>query len=114
MGVYNVQGTTKEKFVANAVHVEMQHRHLYIICHVVKATNSVVAYRTKHDIIDNDMVSTLYSLSGFFNPFIFWTIHFLNFGPLIYYRGHFLSLGFLAFLDPPIFYQYNFFLITFV
>jgi hypothetical protein len=33
-----------EEFVANAVQVEMQHHHLYITCHVARATNVVVVY----------------------------------------------------------------------
>jgi hypothetical protein len=47
---------TKEKFVANAVQVEMQFRHLHIIHHIAKATNVVVVYQAKHRIVDNDMV----------------------------------------------------------
>ncbi len=43
LGVYKVEETTKEKFVANAVQVEMQHCHFYILRHVVKATNATVA-----------------------------------------------------------------------
>jgi hypothetical protein len=34
----------------------MQHHHLYIVCHATKATNAIVAYQAKHDIVDNDMV----------------------------------------------------------
>jgi hypothetical protein len=34
----------------------MQCCHLYIIYHVVMATNVAIAYRIQHDIIDNDMV----------------------------------------------------------
>jgi hypothetical protein len=30
LGVYRVEETTKEKFVANAVQVEMQRQHFYI------------------------------------------------------------------------------------
>ncbi len=56
MGVYKVQGTTKEEFVANVVHVEMQRYHLYITRNATKATNAIVAYWTKHDIVNNDMV----------------------------------------------------------
>jgi len=55
-GVYKVQGTTKEKFVANVVQVEIQHRHLYIVHHSTKATNVTATYQTKHEIINNDMV----------------------------------------------------------
>jgi hypothetical protein len=48
LSVYKVQGITKEEFVANAIHVEMQCRHLYI-------SNAAVAYQAKHNIVDNDM-----------------------------------------------------------
>jgi hypothetical protein len=50
LGVYKVQETTKEKFVTNIVHVEMQCCHLYIPHH------ATTAYQTKHGIEDNDMV----------------------------------------------------------
>ncbi len=43
-GVYRVQGQTQEEFVGIAVQVEMQRRHLYIACHVTKATNAAAAY----------------------------------------------------------------------
>jgi len=56
LDVYRVQGTTKEEFVANAVQVEMQHRHLYIIHHVARVANIAATYQTKHGIINNDMV----------------------------------------------------------
>jgi len=56
LGVYRVEGTTKEEFVANAIQVEMQHRHFYTARHAARAANAVVAYRTKHEIIDTDMV----------------------------------------------------------
>jgi hypothetical protein len=57
LGVYKVQGITKKKFVANVVQVEMQHRHLYIVCHATRAANVIVdAYRAKHGIIYKDMV----------------------------------------------------------
>jgi hypothetical protein len=56
LGVYKVQGTTKEEFVTNVVQVEMQCHHLYISCHVAKATNATTAYRIKHEIVNNDMV----------------------------------------------------------
>ncbi len=56
MGVYKVQGKTKEEFVVNAVHVEMQCHHLYIVCHIVRATNVATTYEVKHDIANNDMV----------------------------------------------------------
>jgi hypothetical protein len=44
LGVYWVQGITKEKFVANVVQVEVQHCHLFTTCHVTKAKNVIVAY----------------------------------------------------------------------
>jgi hypothetical protein len=53
LGVYRVQETTKEEFVANAVQVEMQHRHFYIARHT---TSAIVIYRSKHKIVDIDMV----------------------------------------------------------
>jgi hypothetical protein len=54
--VYKVEETTKEEFVANAVQVEMQHRHFYTLRHVINATNATVAYRAKQEIVDTDMV----------------------------------------------------------
>ncbi len=56
LGVYGVEETTKEEFVANAIQVEMQHRHFYTARHAARATNAAVAYRTKHGIIDTNMV----------------------------------------------------------
>jgi hypothetical protein len=56
LGVYRVQGTIKEKNVVNAIHVEMQHRHLYTVRHVARAANVATAYRAKHEIVNNDMV----------------------------------------------------------
>jgi len=56
LGVYRVEETIKEKFVANAIQVEMQHPHFYILRHVVKATNATVVYRTKHEIVNTNMV----------------------------------------------------------
>jgi len=56
LGVYRVQEITKEEFVANVVQVEMQHRHLYTPCQATKATNATIIHRTKHEIVDNDMV----------------------------------------------------------
>jgi hypothetical protein len=55
LGVYKVQGTIKEEFGANVVQAEMQHYHIYIVRHVVKATNAATSYRTKHDIVNNYM-----------------------------------------------------------
>jgi hypothetical protein len=56
LGVYRVQETTKEEFVANTTKVEMQCHHLHIAHHATRAANAVVAYQTKHGIINNDMV----------------------------------------------------------
>jgi len=56
LGVYKIQETRKEEFVANAVQVEMQHHQFYILCHVVKATNATTDYRSKHGIVNIDMV----------------------------------------------------------
>jgi hypothetical protein len=53
LGVYRVQGITKEEFVANVVQVEMQHHHLYITRHVARATNAIAAYQNK---LNNVMV----------------------------------------------------------
>jgi len=47
LGVYKVQGTTKEVFVANVVKAEMQRYHLYITHHAIRATNVVASCRTK-------------------------------------------------------------------
>jgi len=55
LGVYKVQGQTHEEFVATAVQVEMQRRHLYTACHATKVANAAVAYKVKHEIIDTDM-----------------------------------------------------------
>ncbi len=52
MGVYRVQGQTQEEFVATAVQVEMQRRHLYTARHATKAANAAAAYQAKHEIID--------------------------------------------------------------
>jgi hypothetical protein len=41
--------------VANAVQVEMQHRHFYTACHAAKAANATAAYGAKHEIVDTDM-----------------------------------------------------------
>jgi hypothetical protein len=56
LDVYRVEDTTKEKFVANVVQAEMQRHHFYTIRHATKATNLITAYRTKHRIINTDMV----------------------------------------------------------
>ncbi len=50
LGVYKVEETIKEEFVANAIQVEMQLRHFYTVRHVA------AAYQTKHRIIDINMV----------------------------------------------------------
>jgi hypothetical protein len=55
-GCYRVKETTKEEFVANAIQVEMQHHHFYIVCHAAKAANATATYRTKHRIVDTNMV----------------------------------------------------------
>jgi hypothetical protein len=44
LGVYRVQGTLKEIFVANVVQVEMQRCHLYITCHEAMALNVTTSY----------------------------------------------------------------------
>jgi len=54
--VYRVEETIKEEFVTNAIQVEMERCHFYIARHVARATNVTTAYRTKHVIIDIDMV----------------------------------------------------------
>jgi hypothetical protein len=56
LGVYKVEETTKEEFVANVVQIEMQHRHFYTSRHATRATNAVAAYRIKCEIIDINMV----------------------------------------------------------
>ncbi len=55
-GVYGVQGTTKEEFVTNVVHAEMQCCHLYIAHHATRVANVIIAYQVKHNIVNNDMV----------------------------------------------------------
>jgi hypothetical protein len=55
LGVYKVHDQTKAQFVANAVQVEMQHRHFYTIRHAAKVVNAAITYRAKHGIIDIDM-----------------------------------------------------------
>jgi len=56
LGVYRFKDTTKEEFVTNAVHVEMQRCHFYIVRHVARVTNAIDAYQMKHEIIDLNMV----------------------------------------------------------
>ncbi len=56
MGVCTIQGTIKEEFVVNVVETEMQHYHLYIVRPATRATNAIASYRTKHEIVNNDMV----------------------------------------------------------
>jgi hypothetical protein len=56
LGIYKVQSITKEEFVANVIHVEMQRRHMYIVCHETMVVNVIIAYRIKHGIVDSDMV----------------------------------------------------------
>ncbi len=41
--VYNVQGTTKEEFVAITIYVEIHCHHLYFVHHVTKVTKVVIA-----------------------------------------------------------------------
>jgi len=54
LGVYRVEETTKEEFVSNAVQVEMQCRHFYIVHHAAMAKNVAPAYRTKHRIVNTE------------------------------------------------------------
>jgi hypothetical protein len=54
-GVYRVEETTKEEFVAKAVQVEMQRRHFYTVRHATRAANAAAAYRAKHGIVDTNM-----------------------------------------------------------
>jgi len=56
LGVYKVEETTNEKFVANVIQVEMQRHHFYTFCHAIKAISAIVAYRTKHRVVNIDMV----------------------------------------------------------
>jgi hypothetical protein len=55
LGVYRVQDQTKAQFVANAVQVEMQHRHFYTAHHAAKVANATATYRAKHGIVDTHM-----------------------------------------------------------
>jgi len=56
LGVYKIQGITKEEFVTNVVWVDMQGRHLYTARHAIRVINATAIHRTKHEIINNDMV----------------------------------------------------------
>jgi hypothetical protein len=56
LGIYKVQGITNEELVANVIHVEMQHHHLYIVRHATMVVNVVATYKAKHNIVNNDMV----------------------------------------------------------
>jgi hypothetical protein len=56
LGVYKVEETIKENFVANAIKVEMQCRHFYIFRHATKVGNAATTYQTKHKIVHTDMV----------------------------------------------------------
>jgi hypothetical protein len=56
LGVYRVQGTTKEKFDANAIQVDIQYYHIYIVPHATRVVNVTTAYQAKHKIVNNDMV----------------------------------------------------------
>jgi hypothetical protein len=42
--VFRVEGAIKEEFVANAVWVEMQCCHLYIVCQATRAKNATSSY----------------------------------------------------------------------
>jgi hypothetical protein len=55
LGVYRVLNQTQEEFVANAIQVEMQCRHFYIVRHATKAANATATYRAKHGIVDTNM-----------------------------------------------------------
>jgi hypothetical protein len=44
LGVYKVEETINEEFVANVVHVEMQRRHFYTTHHATRAANAAVVY----------------------------------------------------------------------
>jgi len=56
LDVYKVEETTKEEFVAKVVQVEMQRHHFYTTRHVARVANAAATYRTKHGIINTDMV----------------------------------------------------------
>ncbi len=56
LGVYKVEETTKEKFVANAIQIEMQRCHFYTLRHAANAANATAAYRVTHGFVDTDMV----------------------------------------------------------
>jgi hypothetical protein len=56
LGVYRVQETTKEEFVANAIQVEMQHRHFYTTHHATRVANATTTYRAKHGVINTNMI----------------------------------------------------------
>jgi hypothetical protein len=55
-GVYKVEETIKEEFVANVIQVEMQCRHFYIAHRAARVINVAVTYRVKHGIVNTDMV----------------------------------------------------------
>jgi hypothetical protein len=44
LGVYRVEETIKEEFVANVVQVEMQCHHFYTARHETRAANATIAY----------------------------------------------------------------------
>jgi len=56
LGVYRFKETTKEEFVANAIHVEMQCHHFYTTHHVTRVANAITTYQMKHEIVNLDMV----------------------------------------------------------
>jgi hypothetical protein len=56
LGVYKVEETIKEEFVANAIQVEMQCHHFYTTRHAIRAANATATCRAKHEIVNTDMV----------------------------------------------------------
>jgi len=50
LGVYKVHGTTKEEFVITIVHVNMQHRQLYIVHHTTRDIKVIITYQVKHNL----------------------------------------------------------------
>jgi hypothetical protein len=44
LGVYRVQGKSKEEFFTNVIQVEVQRCHLYIAHHVAKVANKAAFY----------------------------------------------------------------------
>jgi hypothetical protein len=56
LGVYRFKETTKKEFVPNAIEVEMQHHHFYIVHHTTRVVIAPATYQTKHMIININMV----------------------------------------------------------